>query len=357
MYLLMHENEPVLAFADPEHYEILNERYVPELVLSNQLYAFLYDRATKWRGRETYKGLLYALDLKDDRSMTEIFDKTYSLSLNDVYWIKKENDPVSFEEINLYDHAFDDNAAKAGFLGVEKRAQGLSPEFTTDGQLGKCFVRENDQIVLLKRGTTWGTVPGREMYSEYYCAQVLEALGIPHVPYDIVMYQGQKASSCPLVTDREHAYVPIGVFDYHHEDDIAQDFIKRGFEKELKEMILFDALVYNYDRHIGNFGYLKDQKTGAYSFFPLFDHGNAFFPLATKEDFENLPAYLEKIDYSAIGLTFEELATHFLKPKDLEILDRLDHFEITPHPKFQEDVTIYNTFLKKRIAELKQLVK
>lgn len=50
-------------------------------------------------------------------------------------------------------------------------------------------------------------------------------------------------------------------------------------------MVVFDAVIYNTDRHFGNFGVLVDGKTNKIiAQAPLFDHGNFLFDLAGKEN-------------------------------------------------------------------------
>ena len=44
----------------------------------------------------------------------------------------------------------------------------------------------------------------------------------------------------------------------------------------LEDMLVFDAIICNTDRHYGNFGVLVDNKTNAIAApAPLFDHGNS----------------------------------------------------------------------------------
>ncbi len=53
----------------------------------------------------------------------------------------------------------------------------------------------------------------------------------------------------------------------------------------LNDMIVFDAVIYNTDRHYGNFGVLVDSKTNQIiAPAPLFDHGNSLFNLAGEEN-------------------------------------------------------------------------
>lgn len=355
MYVLMYKDEKVMAF-DENKQIVYQEKLIPEAIRFGSLDCFLYLRATAFRARETYKALVKTLAAKDYHKIEEVFDQTYGLSLSDVYWIKKEEDPITFASINLYEHDFDQVAARAGYLGDAQGKARLSPEYTTDGQLPKCFVRKNGKIYLYKRGTTWGDSEGREMYSEYYATQVLEALHIPHVPYEIAEYEGQLCSVCPLVTSLDYSYVPIGAFNYDEVHDVFNDFIRRGFGTKIRSMILFDALVYNYDRHIGNFGYLKNNTTLTYDFFPLFDHGNAFFPLATSKDLESLPHYLKKVSYSAMGIPFDALVKQYCGKEEVKLLERLEGFQLHPHPQYGEDVRPYNKFLAFRVQELKEII-
>ena len=53
-------------------------------------------------------------------------------------------------------------------------------------------------------------------------------------------------------------------------------------------MIVLDAVIYNTDRHFGNFGVLVDSKTNEIlAPAPLFDHGNSLFNLAGKDNWAN----------------------------------------------------------------------
>lgn len=57
-------------------------------------------------------------------------------------------------------------------------------------------------------------------------------------------------------------------------------------------MLVFDALIYNEDRHFGNFGVLRDNHSGQIiAPAPIFDNGLSLFSYAGKEDYANLEAY------------------------------------------------------------------
>lgn len=74
-----------------------------------------------------------------------------------------------------------------------------SPEFATSGSFAKCWVREGDQVSLLKRGSEGYANAGFEPYSEVLAAEVLQAASIDHVPYTIEKFHGKLASQVPAV--------------------------------------------------------------------------------------------------------------------------------------------------------------
>ena len=67
----------------------------------------------------------------------------------------------------------------------------------------------------------------------------------------------------------------------------------------LNDMIIFDAIIYNTDRHFGNFGVLVDSRTNqVVAPAPLFDHGNSLFNMAGEEnwsDVRSLKAYADTL--------------------------------------------------------------
>ena len=41
-------------------------------------------------------------------STGELLDRTYGLSLSDQYWVRREDDPVEWKDINFFDNPFDE---------------------------------------------------------------------------------------------------------------------------------------------------------------------------------------------------------------------------------------------------------
>lgn len=54
-------------------------------------------------------------------------------------------------------------------------------------------------------------------------------------------------------------------------------------------MIVLDALILNTDRHMGNYGFIVDNRTMQIKrMAPMFDHNQALLPYAEQESFQNL---------------------------------------------------------------------
>ena len=138
----------------------------------------------------------YALEkLGIEYNVRSIITVSKGLSLNDVHWVADDKDKSAWAKVNLYDNPFSEILARMAFTGMGpgdySRPKKIdlpketSPEFTTNGMLAKCWRRIDGQIYLYKSGTEGAANTGFEPYSEFYAAQVAEALGLDHVPYGL----------------------------------------------------------------------------------------------------------------------------------------------------------------------------
>ena len=99
-------------------------------------------------------------------------------------------------------------------------------------------------------------------------------------------------------------------------------------------MMVFDALVYNTDRHLGNFGLVIDNKRNkSVGFAPLFDNGLALFPFAMKDDFTDLKQYAAS-RLSAYDVSFDELVAAFMTDRQRKQLHKLADFKFTRHSRY-----------------------
>ena len=91
------------------------------------------------------------------------------------YWVVREDDPSTFEEINLYENRFSNVLAWLAFTGYGsslRSSLASSPEFTTNGMLPKRGRQISGKIQLFKGGVAGASNTGFEPYSEFYAFQV-----------------------------------------------------------------------------------------------------------------------------------------------------------------------------------------
>ena len=290
-----------------------------------------------------------------------IIDVCMGLSLNDSYWIVPADFDGKFADYNLYENRFSEALSLVAYTGVSgsNEAFSTSPELTTNGTLRKAwrFV-DDDGIYLYKGGTEGAANTGNEPYSEYYACQIAEAMGLPCVHYDLENWKGILASQCRLFTDIDTAFVPIGRFLNKCTLKACLDYyasLGNDFYEQLCSMLVFDSVIYNEDRHFGNFGVLRDNHTGQIiSPAPIFDNGLSLFNFAMPDDFKNLKEYA-KTRSNPYRISYEEICKEVIGPKQKAQLRRLIGFRFKRHPSLnlpEERLTSIEKQISERVREL-----
>ena len=291
-----------------------------------------------------------------------IIDVCKGLSLNDSFWVVPKGFSGSFKEYNLYENRFSNVLSLVAYTGIGQTdgAFSTSPELTTQGMLRKAWrYLEGDGIYLYKGGTEGAANTGNEPYSEYYASQIAERMGLNAVHYDLENWKGILASKCRLFTDIDTAYIPIGhlvktggikaCLEYY-------ESISKEAAEELKSMLVFDAVIYNEDRHFGNFGVLRDNKIGRLiGAAPIFDNGISLFNFAMKEDIENLDEYA-KTRANPYGIPYETVCREVMGRKQRDQLRRIIGIRFTRHPSINLPEERLNAIEKKIDARVRELL-
>ena len=300
----------------------------------------------------------FGLSVNDTKG---IIDICLGLSLNDSYWVTPVEFDGKFADYNLFEKPFSEALSLVAYTGVgsAEKAFSTSPEFTTNGMLRKAWRHiENEGIYLYKGGTEGAANAGNEPYSEFYACQVAKAMGLNCVEYDLENWKGILASKCRLFTDIDTSFVPISrlikdrtlknALDYY--DELGKEFYD-----ELCSMLVFDAVIYNEDRHFGNFGILRDNHTGKIiKPAPIFDNGLSLFNFAMADDLENLSEYA-KTRTPPYGVSFDEVCKAVMGSKQKSQLRKLLNFTFTRHPSInlpEERLTTIEVQISKRAREL-----
>ena len=286
------------------------------------------------------------------------------LSLNDCYWVTEEGFSGSFADYNLYEHDFVKVLSLIAYTGYgSSRAAGFSssPEFTTAGMLRKGWRRLGGRVLLYKGGTAGAANAGNEPWSEYFAAQVARRMGLRHVAYGLAKWKGCLCSTCELFCDKEHSYVPIYRFVENATLRGAADFLRglgEAYYAPFADMLIFDALIYNEDRHFGNFGLMVENRSNRpCAFAPLFDHGISLFNYAMPEDLKDLDAYA-RTRTSSYGVPFENVVREFITPRQKEALRRMIGFRFENdrnYPFSAKRLRAIEKHLQKRVQALLEI--
>ena len=307
------------------------------------------DGLTKWlkhrtipKNRAYVQNFLSKCGLSINRPMN-IISVSKGLSLNDSYWVVEEGFKGRFDNYNLYENRFSQILAHIAFTGYGssiRTSLASCPEFTTNGALPKCWRRVDGKIKLYKGGTVGASNTGNEPYSEFYAAQIAKVLGINAIEYNISCWKGELCSTCDIFTSKEYSYLPVGRIVESGGFEAVKECYKnlgKKFEKALNDLIVFDAIICNVDRHFCNFGFIVDNETNQIvAPAPLFDHGNSLFNMAGRDDLESeekLNAYAETL-LPCVYDDFIETAKQVLTPEHREGLRKLLDFKFRKHPRY-----------------------
>lgn len=200
---------------------------------------------------------------------------THALSLNDTFWVKTADSDLQWDDVSLYQNPFNEVISEAAFDGSPSGSclSSTSPEFSTDGQYAKCWVRENGTIQLYKTGGLFGMEP----ISEYLASQLAACLCPESVSYDLGIYRGELISRCALFTTEQYGLAKAAVLTKDRTiSGYLRCFEKIGSGDAFRRMCILDALILNVDRHSGNFGVLYDNDTmQIQKMAPVFDNNRS----------------------------------------------------------------------------------
>ena len=309
------------------------------------------------KSREFVHEILKSLNLSAN-DLKGIIDICKGLSLNDCYWVVPTDFNGTFSEFNLYENKFDKILSLIAYTGVANVSTHFtsSPELTTNGNLPKGWrVLSDGKRYLFKGGSSGAVNTGMEPYSEFYAYQIANAMGLNAVPYQLGMWKGMLSSYSELFTDINTSYVPIGrVVQNGGLQAVLEYYRKLGnmYYDELCSMLVFDAVIYNDDRHFGNFGLMRDNHTGEILRpAPVFDNGYSLFNFAMEDDFKDLKSYAST-RVSATGAKHDDIAQIVMGQKQREQLRKLINFEFEPHKPNKAKVK----FSAKRRKQLERFI-
>ena len=219
-------------------------------------------------------------------STQSLLVRNLGLSLSDHYWIKPSGSELTWKDVSPFSNAFSS-------LSEAASAHSYSPDAALQGDLIKKWLIVDDTRCLLKgnRGAN-----SQQSLNEVLASMLHEKQGFAnHVRYRPVKFTGSASEQygciCEDFASEVLEFIPaIDVVDSEKKDNAVstyEHFIHvcaehglpeqdvRGF---LEYQILTDFVLTNTDRHLNNFGVLRDSRTLRFvQMAPIFDSGNSMF--------------------------------------------------------------------------------
>ena len=345
--VLMNQNKKVLLAEMDENntfqkiYEIYDINYTPLSLYNaynhNEDVLVALNSWFKGRGipawRQNIEKLLEKLNVA---SPTELLNKAYGLSLSDQYWIKEEQQNLKWKDINFFTNDFEykdylDVSLNSNSRESSTRISLHSPNNTTDGMVKKGWIIYKDNNRVLVKGTY--SISGLEPINEWLASRICKRLDLDYCNYTLDILSGQLVSKCKNFLTKDEEIISASdimnleksdnVSDYEKYVSILESYGIKDVKKKLSDMYIVDYLMLNTDRHMKNYGIIRNVKTLEWErITPIFDTGTSLQSDVTLPylDFDNE----EYKFFHSHNMTVNELVNYIkLEKYDLTKLDGL----------------------------------
>lgn len=237
-----------------------------------------------WRDRLDL--LLHRLNIN---APSELLDKAFGLSLSDQYWLKPYNTKINYDDINFFDNDFDYSEFLEASLSKNSKTimsenSLKTPNNTTDGMLKKAWIIENGTRYLLKGGYKNELL---QTFNEVLASEICKRLGFNHVTYALDTYKDTVVSICPCFITKDTELITCyqirndmlrndNIKDYEEYIKVLEEHGISDARIKMENMYIIDYLIMNEDRHLNNFGIIRDVNTLKWlDVAPIFDNGQS----------------------------------------------------------------------------------
>lgn len=287
--ILMNKNTPVL---EAEYnsgvgvfinvYELFNMDYAPYHLRISCV------ELSEWFKNRGIPSFRDQLDLLMHRlnvhAPSELLDKAFGLSLSDPYWLKPKDLDIFYDKINFFENDFEyapfmDASLSKNRDRIQNESSLYSPNNTADGMLRKAWIIEDGIRYLLKGGYKSETL---QPFNEVLASEICRRLGFDHVEYSLAIYKDMVVSKCPCFIDVNSELITARqimddtIDDY---DSYIKKLESEGIEDariKMENMFILDYLMLNEDRHLNNFGIIRNVNTLKWmGVAPIFDNGQS----------------------------------------------------------------------------------
>lgn len=305
--ILMNKNKEVLSAeyqlslgVFTEIYDVINIDFAPVILKNsyknNEDLKVSLSEWFKGRGIPSWRDDLDLLLAKLNISTpTELLDKAFGLSLSDQYWVKPFDTNIEYKDINFFEHDFEDSeftsATFSNTRDTNAKISLISPNNTTDGRLKKTWIIENGKRYLIKGGYKNEVM---QPFNEVLATMICERLGFKHIPYTIDIVKDKVVSKCECFINKNTELVSAYQILHNNCDlnkayetyiNILESNNISNAREEIENMFILDFLILNEDRHLNNFGIIRNVETLNWiETAPIFDNGQSLNILDYNDD-------------------------------------------------------------------------
>lgn len=282
----------------------------------------------------------------------ELLDKAFGLSLSDQYWLKPLDTNLTYADVNFFDNNFD----YASFLeaSLSKNSNVIydnsslkTPNNTTDGMLKKAWIIDKNIRYLLKGGYKNESL---QPFNEVLASKICESLGFNHVTYTLTTYKDMIVSKCPCFITKDTEFITCNqimsgkkrhgnIKDYEEYISILEKNDIKDARIKMENMYILDYLIMNEDRHLNNFGIIRDVNTLKWlDVAPIFDNGQSL----NIEYYDSLELHI-----SGEGRLFYEVKPFDEIIKVVKNIKRIDISLIGDLPEWYDELLHHYQYLTK----------
>lgn len=234
----------------------------------------------------------------DIPSTQNLLVNNLGLSLSDHYWIRPINSALEWKDVSLFSNPFRDEIGSRQIATPEEQQEyaassAYSPGASLQGDLIKKWIIRNGERCLIKGNKS---THSQQSLNEVLASLLHQKQGfknyVSYRPCKIVT-EGTLRTGCicsdfanedlefiPAIDVVESKKRPNEISQYQHFITICMD---HGMDENtcrqfMEYQILTDFILTNTDRHLNNFGVLRNTKTLKFErMAPIFDTGNSMF--------------------------------------------------------------------------------
>ncbi len=382
-YILMNQNTKVLKFEYDnelnvitnilENYNIkyapLNIKNIEEVKRRIELNNWFNDRGIPIY-RDNVKEIIEAFGINN---IKELINKDYGLSVSDQYWFKPEDENIKWGEINYFQKDYGSinftnatygSGASKYLKQTIKNKPDKTPNNTSNGQLKKVWIKKDNENYLYKGA---GTIHNFEPINEVLASLICEILDVPHATYTLDVVKGNRqntlVSVCKCIINRNEEILPAytilteekekvqkTIKDYYIYLKILNENNVPNAEEYLQKMFMLDYILLNEDRHLNNFGVIRDIKTLEWKrICPIFDTGRSMNTNVTTSYWNFKEGEIKCFTNELISSkNLEPLFTIKIKEEQIEKLKELQE-------KYKEMLEKYSEYTKLSKEEIQML--